>query len=75
MELWTSGRGVSYRYPPDGDYYEIPTECLKADGFSNLFVTGRCISVSHEALGSTRVIGTCIALGEQAGEEAANMII
>jgi hypothetical protein len=74
IELWSRDRGVSYRYPPDGDYYEIPAGCLKARGFSNLFMAGRCISVSHEALGSTRVIGTCLALGEQAGLAAANCI-
>lgn len=75
MELWTPARGVSYRYPPDGDYYEIPLACLKVDGFSNLLLAGRCISVSHEALGSTRVMGTCIALGEQAGKEAVKTIM
>lgn len=66
LELWSRDRGVSYRYPPDGDYYEIPAGCIRARGFSNLFMAGRCISVSHEALGSTRVIATCLALGEQA---------
>ncbi|NVN99031.1 MAG: FAD-dependent oxidoreductase [Geobacteraceae bacterium] len=75
MEIWTPGRGVSYRYPPDGDYYEIPAACLKADGFKNMLLAGRCISVTHEALASTRVIGICAALGEQAGLEAVKMII
>lgn len=73
MELWTPNRGVSYRYPADGDYYEIPLRCLKVAGFSNLFTAGRCISVSREALGSTRVIGCCIPLGEQAGLAAAKL--
>lgn len=75
MEIWSSERGVAYRYPPDGDYYEIPAGCLKAQGFSNLFMAGRCISVSREALGSTRVIATCLALGEQAGLSAAQSIL
>ncbi len=74
MEIWSGERGVSYRYPPDNDYYEIPAGCIKARDFTNLFMAGRCISVSHEALGSTRVIGTCIALGEQAGLAAVNCI-
>lgn len=71
MEIWSRDRGVSYRYPPDDDYYEIPARCLRAKGFNNLFMAGRCISVSHEALGSTRVIATCLALGEQAALLAA----
>lgn len=75
MELWTPGRAVSYRYPPDGDYYEIPLACIKAEGIKNLLLAGRCISVTHEALASTRVIGTCAALGEQAGLEAVKMVI
>ena len=43
-------------------------------GFENLLCAGRCISVSHEALGSTRVMGTCISLGEQAGMAAARKL-
>jgi len=37
----------------------------------NLLVAGRCISVTHEALGSTRVMFQCMALGEAAGAAAA----
>ncbi|HXC93068.1 MAG TPA: FAD-dependent oxidoreductase, partial [Geobacteraceae bacterium] len=59
MEIWRPGKGASYRYPPDGDYYEIPLRCLKARGLDNLLIAGRCISVTHEAYGSTRVVGAC----------------
>lgn len=75
MEIWRPGKGASYRYPPDGDYYEIPLRCLKARGMDNLLVAGRCISVTHEAYGSTRVIGACIATGEAAGVAAAEMAL
>ena len=71
IELWDQEKGVRYQYLHPGDYYEIPLRCLKAQDISNLYCAGRCISVSHEALGSTRVMGTCISLGEQAGREAA----
>jgi hypothetical protein len=71
IELWDRSRGTVYQYVPRGDYYEIPFRCLTVKGFSNLLAAGRCISVTHEALGSTRVIGICIALGEQAGKAAA----
>lgn len=71
MEAWERERGTVYRYGPDGDCYEIPWRCLKVRGFANLLCAGRCISVTREALASTRVMGTCLALGEQAGHAAA----
>jgi hypothetical protein len=74
IELWDKDRGTVYRYVKKGDYYEIPFGCLQVKGFENLLCAGRCISVSHEALGSTRVMGTCISLGEQAGKAAARKI-
>jgi hypothetical protein len=73
MEIWEPERGATYRYPPDGDHYDIPLRCLTVRGFTNLLTAGRCISVSHDALGSTRVIGCCIPLGEQAGLAGAQL--
>ena len=71
IELWSQQKGVRYQYLNPGDNYEIPLRCLISKDISNLFCAGRCISVTHEALGSTRVMGTCISLGEKAGCEAA----
>ncbi|MBU1054560.1 MAG: FAD-dependent oxidoreductase [Proteobacteria bacterium] len=67
IELWDQDKGPTYQYIKTGDYYEIPLRCLKSINIKNLYGAGRCISVSHEALGSTRVMGTCISIGEQAG--------
>ena len=74
IELWDRNRGTVYKYLEPGEYYDIPFRCLKVKGLSNLLCAGRCISVSHEALGSTRVMGTCISLGEQAGLAAAHYV-
>lgn len=71
IEIWDKDKGTVYRYVKHGDYYEIPFRCLKVRGISNLLCAGRCISVSSKALGSTRVMGACMALGEQAGLAAA----
>ena len=71
IELWDRTKGTIYKYVPRGEYYEIPFRCLMVSGIKNLLTAGRCISVTHEALGSTRVMGTCMALGEQAGKAAA----
>ena len=74
IELWDPERGPTYRYPEPGTACDIPLRCLKAADARNLFCAGRCISVTHEALGATRVMGTCMALGEAAGREAAKML-
>jgi hypothetical protein len=74
IELWDRSKGTLYKYVPRGDYYEIPFRCITVKGFTNLLTAGRCISVSHAALGSTRVMGTCMALGDQAGRSAAHFI-
>jgi hypothetical protein len=72
IELWVEGRqGASYEYLPDGLSYEIPLRSLQARDTANLFVVGRCMSATHEALGSARVIGTCLATGEAVGRAAA----
>ena len=71
MEIWDKKKGTIYKYVKSGDYYEIPFRCLKARGIHNLLLAGRCISVTRGALGSTRVMGTCISLGEEAGKAAA----
>ncbi len=71
IELWDRSKGTTYTYVQRGDYYEIPFGCITVKGISNLLTAGRCISVSPAALGSTRVMGTCMALGEQAGLAAA----
>jgi hypothetical protein len=71
IELWYRLKGTVYKYVPRGDYYEIPLRCLMVRNIANLLTAGRCISVTHEALGSTRVMGACMALGDQAGKAAA----
>jgi hypothetical protein len=71
IELWDEGQlGATYEYLEDGETYDIPLRCLRARDVENLFVAGRCLSASHEALGSVRVIGTCLAAGEAAGRAA-----
>jgi len=72
IELWEEGRlGATYEYLEDGQFYEIPLRSLQARDVENLFVAGRCMSASHDALGSARVIGTCMATGEAVGIAAA----
>ncbi len=56
----------------EGDtYYQIPYRCLVPSDLEQVLVTGRCISTTHEAQGSTRVMGPGIATGQAAGTAAA----
>ena len=52
------------------DDYDIPYECLLPKEYDNLLVAGRCSSMTHEAMAATRVMSTCMALGEAAGTAA-----
>ncbi|MGE5614338.1 MAG: FAD-dependent oxidoreductase [Bacillota bacterium] len=51
--------------------YGIPYGCLVSRDVKSLMLSGRCISVDREVLGSTRVMPTCMAVGQAAGVGAA----
>ncbi|MBI1373178.1 MAG: FAD-dependent oxidoreductase [Phycisphaera sp.] len=51
--------------------YPIPYRCFYSRNVPNLFMAGRCISVTHEALGTVRVMKTCGMMGEVVGKAAA----
>lgn len=63
----------------EGPYYSdapvklctIPYRCLYSKNIKNLFMAGRCASVSHIALGTTRVESTIATLGQVVGTAAA----
>lgn len=61
------GSGTSHYYFPDGDWYEIPYRCLLPKNMDNLLVAGRCISSTHEAQASYRIMPFCCELGQAAG--------
>lgn len=50
--------------------YNIPFRCLYSKDIDNLMLAGRNISATHIALGSTRVMGTCGAIGQAVGTAA-----
>ena len=52
------------------DAYDIPYRVLVPEKVEGLLVAGRCSSMSHEAMAGTRVMSTCMALGEAAGTAA-----
>ena len=50
--------------------YAVPYRCLYSRNVNNLFMAGRCISVTHVTLGSTRLMRTIAMMGEVVGMAA-----
>ncbi len=63
---------IAYSYNPASfkSPYWAPYRCLYSRNISNLFMAGRDISVTHEALGTVRVMGTTGMMGEIVGMAA-----
>ena len=57
--------------PPKGFKYQIPYRILVPSAAENLLTAGRCVSCTHIALGSLRVMVQCMGMGEAAGTAAA----
>ena len=51
--------------------YDLPYRALLPKGIEGLLVAGRCISGTHRAHASYRVMSICMAMGEAAGIAAA----
>lgn len=65
------GAGTTLKHLPPGEAYDIPLRCLIPRKTENLLVAGRCISGTHEAHSSYRVMPIAIATGQAAGVCAA----
>ncbi len=66
-----AGSGTSHYYFEGTDHYSIPYRSLVPQRCDNLLVAGRCISVTHEAQASIRIMPIVCCLGEAAGVAAA----
>lgn len=51
--------------------YDLPYRCFVPSGLDNLYVAGRCISGTHRAHASYRVMSICMAMGEAIGYASA----
>jgi hypothetical protein len=65
------GQGTQFEKVTNDHVYGIPWECLLPAELDNILAAGRCISATHEAAGSFRVMPTCVGLGEAAGTAVA----
>lgn len=62
-----SGKDTGLLFQDIEEPFGIPYGCLIPPTIDNLMVAGRCISADAVALGSLRIIPTCMALGQAAG--------
>jgi hypothetical protein len=63
-----------FRSVPVPEPYNISLGALYSRNIANLMMAGRNISCSHVAFSSTRVMGTCSAVGQAVGTAAAQCI-
>jgi len=66
-----TGEGTKWVYLPDGQCVGIPYRTLLPQQLSNVLVTGRCFSATHDAHASVRSMAQCMAMGQAAGVAAA----
>src|SRR5512134_2275120 len=66
-----TGTGTILKRLPPGEAYDIPLRCLMPQNADGLVVAGRCISGTHEAHSSYRVMPIVMATGQAAGVTAA----
>ena len=71
LELRETTKGPRLMHPYEPKAADIPLRSLRAASLSNVFIAGRCISASHRAQASIRVMGTALATGQAAGVAAA----
>jgi len=66
-----TGTGTILKRLPPGEAYDIPLRCLLPRNTEGLIVAGRCMSGTHEAHSSYRVMPIVMATGQAAGVTAA----
>jgi Dehydrogenases (flavoproteins) len=65
------GGGQAEGVPQHAKPYDIPYRCFIPVGVENLILSGRCISGTHRAHASYRVMSICMAMGQGTGIAAA----
>lgn len=65
------GSGQAEEHIQYCDPYDLPYRCFTPKGVECLYTAGRCISGTHRAHASYRVMSICMAMGEAVGVAAA----
>ncbi len=64
---------VEFRWPRGGNprgFCQLPLRMILPGRIANLYVIGRCASMTHDAQSAARVTGPCFAMGQAAGTAA-----
>jgi hypothetical protein len=72
LELHLKG-DVEFRWPkiPESrGFNQLPYRMTVPQGLDNVWIAGRCASMSHEAQSAARVTGACFVMGQAAGSAA-----
>ncbi len=72
LELHLKG-DVEFRWPPIPEsrgFNQLPYRMTLPQGLDNVWVAGRCASMTHEAQSAARVTGACFVMGQAAGTAA-----
>ncbi|MBC5785941.1 FAD-dependent oxidoreductase [Ramlibacter sp. USB13] len=72
LELHLKG-DVEFRWPqiPESrGFNHLPYRMTVPEGLDNVWIAGRCASMSHEAQSAARVTGACFVMGEAVGTAA-----
>lgn len=71
LEDHHSGEGTAWAYIPDSRTVGIPAGALIVRDATNVLVSGRCFSATHDAHASIRSMAQCMAMGQAVGTWAA----
>ncbi len=58
------------KIPESRGFNQLPYRMIVPKGMDNMFVAGRCASMTHDGQSSARVSGPCFAMGQAAGTAA-----
>ena len=65
------GEEMTHRFLQPGSWYSIPYRCTITNEITNLLVTGRCLSATHEACAAIRVTPIVMGISQGVGTAAA----
>ena len=74
IEDHRGGKDTAWQFIPGGKTYQIPYRSLLPKQVSNLIVSGRCFSATHDAHASCRSLGQTYLMGQAAGVAAAQSL-